>query len=82
MIPAFCLYETGRVDIKLNIDLPEDTELREPIQEGCIWCQARGTATDVSTADIRGASSEKVETLPSFIQLFITKLCPKLEVSF
>ncbi|KAM7523396.1 hypothetical protein LguiA_013298 [Lonicera macranthoides] len=50
----------GRVDIKLNIDLPEDTELREPIQEGCIWCQARGTATDVLTADIRGASSEKV----------------------
>lgn len=70
MIPAFCLYETGRVDIKLNIDLPEDTELVEPLQEGCIWRQARGTATDVSTADIRAASSEKVETLLSFHPAF------------
>ncbi|CAL5388002.1 unnamed protein product [Camellia sinensis] len=50
----------GRIDIQLNVDIPEDTELVEPLQEGCIWRQARGAATEVSGAESRVASSEKV----------------------
>ncbi|VVA15850.1 PREDICTED: NHL [Prunus dulcis] len=50
----------GRVSIQLNVDIPVDTELVEQLQEGCIWCQARGSATEVSgIEDVRG-SSEKV----------------------
>jgi hypothetical protein len=41
-------HATGRIDIKLNVDIPVDTELVEPLQEGSIWCQARGAATEVS----------------------------------
>ncbi|XP_031278260.1 uncharacterized protein LOC116136740 isoform X2 [Pistacia vera] len=50
----------GRVDIKLNVDIPLDTELVEPLQEGCIWLQARGAATEVSRAEGILESSEKV----------------------
>ncbi|KAL7246942.1 hypothetical protein ACSBR2_001953 [Camellia fascicularis] len=50
----------GRIDIQLNVDIPEDTELVEPLQEGCVWRQARGAATEVSGAESRVASSEKV----------------------
>lgn len=50
----------GKIDVRLNIDIPEDTELVEPPQEGCIWRQARGTATEVSGAESKVASSEKV----------------------
>ncbi|KAI8574290.1 hypothetical protein RHMOL_Rhmol01G0343000 [Rhododendron molle] len=50
----------GRVDIQLNIDIPEDTELVEPLQEGCVWRQARGAAIEVSGAERKAASLEKV----------------------
>ncbi|KAH7864302.1 hypothetical protein Vadar_028038 [Vaccinium darrowii] len=45
---------------RLNIDTPEDTELVEPLQEGCVWRQARGAAMEVSGVDRKEASLEKV----------------------
>lgn len=56
------LHATGRIDIQLNIDTPEDTELVEPLQEGCVWRQARGAAMEVSGVDRKEASLEKVFT--------------------
>ncbi|KAM4117249.1 hypothetical protein ACJW30_02G109400 [Castanea mollissima] len=50
----------GRIDIQLNVDIPVDTELVEPLQEGCIWYQARGAATEVSAVEDVAGSSEKV----------------------
>ncbi|KAG4174681.1 hypothetical protein ERO13_A11G137000v2 [Gossypium hirsutum] len=50
----------GRVDIRLNIDIPTDTELVEPLHESCIWCQARGAATELSAVENVAGSSEKV----------------------
>uniref|UniRef100_A0A2P2LJC8 Catalytic n=1 Tax=Rhizophora mucronata TaxID=61149 RepID=A0A2P2LJC8_RHIMU len=50
----------GRVDIRLNVDIPIDTELVEPLHEGCIWCQTRGTATEVVVAEKIGRPSELV----------------------
>lgn len=49
----------GKVDIKLSIDIPESFELVEPLNESCIWRQARGAATVVSEAE-RISTSEKV----------------------
>ncbi|KAJ6403793.1 hypothetical protein OIU84_012072 [Salix udensis] len=49
----------GRVDIRLNIDIPVDTELVEPLQEGCIWRQARGAAAVILGAKDVVGSSEK-----------------------
>ncbi|KAK3021660.1 hypothetical protein RJ639_046384, partial [Escallonia herrerae] len=56
----------GRVDIQLNVDIPEDTELVEPLHENCIWRQARGTATEVSQEESRAASAEKVGVAQQF----------------
>lgn len=50
----------GRIDIQLNVDIPVDTELVEPLREGCIWLQARGAATEVSGVEDVAGSSEKV----------------------
>nr|KJB42449.1 hypothetical protein B456_007G153600 [Gossypium raimondii] len=50
----------GRVDIRLSIDIPTDTELVEPLHESCIWCQARGAATQLSVVENVAGSSEKV----------------------
>jgi hypothetical protein len=54
---------TGRIDIQLNVDIPVDTELVEPLREGCIWLQARGAATEVSGVEDVAGSSEKVFSL-------------------
>jgi len=56
---------TGRVDIRLSIDIPADTELVEPLHKSCICCQARGAATEVSLVEGVAGSSEKVFTLHS-----------------
>lgn len=53
----------GRIDIQLNVDIPVDTELVEPLQDGCIWHQARGAATEVSAVEDAAGSSEKVLSL-------------------
>nr|XP_011458192.1 PREDICTED: uncharacterized protein LOC101310290 [Fragaria vesca subsp. vesca] len=50
----------GRIGIQLNVEIPVDTEFVEQLQEGCIWRQARGAATEVLGAEDAGGSSEKV----------------------
>ncbi|CAI0498732.1 unnamed protein product [Linum tenue] len=50
----------GRTDIDIKVDIPIDTELVEPLHEGCIWRQARGAATEVSGTNAELESSEKV----------------------
>lgn len=57
---------TGRIDIKVNVDIPSDTELVESLQEGCIWRQARGTASVVLRAEDVAGSLEKVPALHFF----------------
>lgn len=44
-------FITGKIDIKLSVDLPMDIELVEPLQESCIWRQARGAASEISGID-------------------------------
>lgn len=44
-------FITGKIDIKLIVDLPMDIELVEPLQESCIWRQARGAASEISGID-------------------------------
>lgn len=51
---------TGKVDIRLNIDIPEDTEFVEPLHESCVWCQARGAATEALVVKGVTGSSDKV----------------------
>ncbi|KAK7395821.1 hypothetical protein VNO78_16392 [Psophocarpus tetragonolobus] len=41
----------GNIKIHLRVDVPMDIELVEPLQESCIWCQARGAATETSGMD-------------------------------
>uniref|UniRef100_A0A5B7C0G5 NHL repeat-containing protein 2 n=1 Tax=Davidia involucrata TaxID=16924 RepID=A0A5B7C0G5_DAVIN len=53
-VQCFSLFP-GRIDIQLKVDIPDDTDLVEPLQEGCLWCQARGAATEVSGAQSRVA---------------------------
>ncbi|KAI4354408.1 hypothetical protein L6164_003270 [Bauhinia variegata] len=50
----------GRVDIQLYVDIPRDTELVEPLEESCIWRQARGAATEISGMEDVPGSLEKV----------------------
>ena len=69
----------GRIDIQLNVDIPVDTELVEPLQDGCIWHQARGAATEVSAVEDVAGSSEKglslsLSLLCSFFWSFINLL--------
>lgn len=42
------------------MDIPKDAELVEPVQEGSIWRQARGAATEVHESEDDVGSSEKV----------------------
>lgn len=46
----------------MNIDLPAGTELAEPLQEGSIWRQARGSAVELLGSESVAASSKKVRT--------------------
>ncbi|KAI3742033.1 hypothetical protein L1987_59712 [Smallanthus sonchifolius] len=50
----------GRIDIKINVEIPECTELVEPLDEGCIWRQTRGTATETLVAKNKAESTEKI----------------------
>ncbi|KAL5997079.1 hypothetical protein ACLOJK_008007 [Asimina triloba] len=52
--------QLGRCDIWVNVEIPEGTELAAPLEEGCIWRQARGSAVEVSGVQSGAASSEKV----------------------
>ncbi|KAG6667580.1 uncharacterized protein LOC122315184 isoform X1 [Carya illinoinensis] len=50
----------GRIEMQLNVDIPVDTKLVEPLQEGCVWRWARGAAAEVSVIEVEARSSEKV----------------------
>ncbi|PWA79453.1 NHL domain-containing protein [Artemisia annua] len=50
----------GRINIQMKVEIPEDTELVEPLDEGCIWRQTRGTATEILGAENKAESTEKV----------------------
>ncbi|XP_013638337.1 PREDICTED: uncharacterized protein LOC106343617 [Brassica oleracea var. oleracea] len=50
----------GKTSIRLSIQIPQCTELVEPLQESCIWRQARGSITEVSNAGSAVEPSEKV----------------------
>lgn len=54
------IFLTGKIDIQLNVDIPEYVDLIEPLGESCIWRQTRGAATEISEADSTITSSEKV----------------------
>ena len=59
-ILLWLLLCTGRVNILMKILIPEDMDLVEPLDKSCIWCQARGTAMEVSGAESKADSTEKV----------------------
>lgn len=59
-------HETGRIDILIKVEIPEDTELVEPLDDGCIWRQTRGTATETLGAENKAESTEKVVNLDIF----------------
>ncbi|KAJ8534586.1 hypothetical protein K7X08_016314 [Anisodus acutangulus] len=50
----------GKVDIRLNVDIPEYVDLVEPLSESCIWRQTRGAAAEIAEADSTITSSQKV----------------------
>ncbi|CAH1443709.1 unnamed protein product [Lactuca virosa] len=50
----------GRIDIRIKVEIPQDTELVEPLDEACIWRQTRGTATETLGAENKAESTEKV----------------------
>ncbi|KAL3365248.1 hypothetical protein AABB24_010421 [Solanum stoloniferum] len=50
----------GKIDIRLNVDIPEYVDLIEPLGESCLWRQTRGAAAELSEADSTITSSEKV----------------------
>ncbi|KAL5997071.1 hypothetical protein ACLOJK_007999 [Asimina triloba] len=39
--------DAGRREIRVNVEIPEGAELAAPLEEGCIWRQARGSAVEV-----------------------------------
>lgn len=58
---------TGRVGIQINVDLPTDIELVEPLKEDSVWRQARGTATEILIVEDVAGPSEKVTLLHAFL---------------
>lgn len=51
---------TGKINIQLDVNIPADTQLVEQLQEGSIWCQARGVAAIVSEVKDLAGSPDKV----------------------
>ncbi|XP_047967576.1 uncharacterized protein LOC125211714 isoform X1 [Salvia hispanica] len=56
----------GRVDIELIVDIPEYADLIEQPQQGCIWCQARGAASEISRVERQTVPSQKVSATQKF----------------
>lgn len=50
----------GRCNIKVSVDIPVDTELAAPLVESCIWCQVRGSGSEISGSDGPETTTEKV----------------------
>lgn len=76
------LCETGKINIQLMVEIPEDTELVEPLQDGCIWRLARGAAAVVSGAEDLVASSAKVQTVQSISLVLLIFLFIHLLIFF
>ncbi|CAI9283420.1 unnamed protein product [Lactuca saligna] len=45
------MYLPGRTDIRMKLEIAQDTELVEPLDEACRWRQTRGTATETLGAE-------------------------------
>ncbi|CAL9049195.1 uncharacterized protein LOC135585727 isoform X1 [Musa acuminata AAA Group] len=50
----------GRCDIQFSVDIPHGTELVAPVDRSCIWCQARGSAAELSGLQGAVAGAKKV----------------------
>ncbi|PKA51496.1 hypothetical protein AXF42_Ash002862 [Apostasia shenzhenica] len=50
----------GRCRIRINVEIPKDTELVAPLDENCIWRQARGSAAEISGLVGENTDREKV----------------------
>ncbi|XP_054794189.1 uncharacterized protein LOC129299746 [Prosopis cineraria] len=50
----------GKIHMLLIVDVPQDTELVQPLDEACIWRQARGAAIEVSAIEDVPGSVDKV----------------------
>lgn len=69
---SLTLYDLGRVDIELNVDIPQHVDLVELPQEGSVWRQARGAAAEVSGVESKAASLEKVlANVPTYSSSFL-----------
>lgn len=51
---------TGRINIQLSVEVPMDIGLVEPLQESCIWRQARGAAAEIFEKDDVAGFLDKV----------------------
>ncbi|XP_020578416.1 uncharacterized protein LOC110023371 [Phalaenopsis equestris] len=50
----------GRCDVRVNVEIPKNTVLAAPLDESCIWRQARGSAAEVSMFEKGDSLEEKV----------------------
>ncbi|CAL9174578.1 unnamed protein product [Musa hybrid cultivar] len=50
----------GKCDIQFSVDIPHGTELIAPVDRSCIWCQARGSAAELSGLQGAVTGAEKV----------------------
>ncbi|CAI9107452.1 OLC1v1006803C1 [Oldenlandia corymbosa var. corymbosa] len=50
----------GRVSISVKVAIPVDMDLVEPLSRSSVWCQARGTAMEISGVESKAEFSEKV----------------------
>ncbi|KAK9733852.1 hypothetical protein RND81_04G096900 [Saponaria officinalis] len=60
-VQSFALLP-GKIDVHMAIDIPEKTELVEPLQEHCVWRQARGAAMVVLDMETAAVIPEKVSS--------------------
>ncbi|KAE9611094.1 hypothetical protein Lal_00016217 [Lupinus albus] len=71
----------GRLDIHLSVNIPTDIELVEPLQESCVWRQARGAATEVSEVDDILGSLKKVGVAQQWYDELDNLVIPQSEIS-
>ncbi|CAI9278188.1 unnamed protein product [Lactuca saligna] len=45
-----------KTNIRMKVEIPQDTKLVEPLDEACIWRQTRGTATETLGAENKAES--------------------------
>ncbi|KAG0498564.1 hypothetical protein HPP92_003255, partial [Vanilla planifolia] len=50
----------GRVDIRVNVDIPRDAKLAAPLDDNCVWYQAKGSSAVVSKTEDENTPREKV----------------------